>query len=148
MSDFSIEVQDQGVSKALDSILHMTDNLTPVMKGIGRVLKSNVQLGFKLSRSPAGAPWKPLKVRKGKPLRDTGILRNSIDYSAGKTEVEIGTNVDYAPYHQFGTKSKLGNPHIPARPFLPTHELPAGWAEDVTNEVSEHLQQMIFGGAT
>jgi len=53
-------------------------------------------------------------------LRDTQTLMRSVtarEHPKGirkltKTELIIGTNVEYAPYHQYGTK------HIPARPFL------------------------------
>jgi phage gpG-like protein len=56
-----------------------------------------------------------------RPLIDTGTLMRSVTArtpTAGsirkltKTELVIGTNVEYAPYHQYGTK------YIPARPFL------------------------------
>ena len=46
---------------------------------------------------------------------DTGRLRNSIDYEVLDAEdaVCIGTNVEYAPYHEFGTSRG-----IPARHYL------------------------------
>jgi phage gpG-like protein len=56
-----------------------------------------------------------------RPLIDTGTLMRSVTARTPttgsirkltKTELVIGTNVEYAPYHQYGTK------HIPARPFL------------------------------
>ena len=55
-----------------------------------------------------------------RPLIDTGTLMRSVTARSDprgirqltKTELVIGTNVEYAPYHQYGTK------HIPARPFL------------------------------
>ena len=45
---------------------------------------------------------------------DTGRLRNSITYKAVRTEraVYIGTNVEYAPYVELGTRK------MRARPFL------------------------------
>lgn len=43
---------------------------------------------------------------------DTGRLRNSIAHAVDRTSVIIGTNVEYAPYIEFGT-SKMD-----AQPFL------------------------------
>ncbi|MGC8843512.1 MAG: hypothetical protein ACP5QS_06200, partial [bacterium] len=53
-------------------------------------------------------------------LIDTGTLMRSVTARDAQgairkltnTELIIGTNIKYAPYHQFGTK------HIPKRPFL------------------------------
>ena len=46
------------------------------------------------------------------PLVDTGRLLNSINFKTSKKSVTIGTNVTYAKYHEFGTRS------LPARHFL------------------------------
>lgn len=62
-----------------------------------------LQLGFRESRDPYGTPWAPLKVRAGKPLLDTARLRNSFTIRFTDTGFAIGTNVAYAPYHQYGT---------------------------------------------
>lgn len=47
---------------------------------------------------------------------DTGRLRASIVFLLGRTQnavfAEIGTNVEYAPYQEFGTK------YMTAQPFL------------------------------
>lgn len=48
---------------------------------------------------------------------DTGNLMNSISHNVMTETVRIGTNVEYAVYHEFGTKL------MAARPFLrPTIE--------------------------
>lgn len=44
---------------------------------------------------------------------DTGNLRNSIIHATNSTTAYIGTNVEYAPYVEFGTRKY---PH--ERPFL------------------------------
>lgn len=63
--------------------------------------------GFKDSKDPYGNDWAPLTKRDGNPLIDTGRLRASFHaregYSDGSTTITIGTNVQYAKYHQFGT---------------------------------------------
>lgn len=45
---------------------------------------------------------------------DTGNLKNSIGYAVhdDKRTVEIGTNVDYAPYQEFGTSRGVVGKHF------------------------------------
>ena len=52
---------------------------------------------------------------------DTGRLRNSISHQAEPDEdaVYIGTNVEYAPYQEFGTYKMPGTPFL--RPALEKH---------------------------
>lgn len=55
-------------------------------------------------------------IQNQKPHIDTGLLNNSITYRTAETPTgytgEVGTNVEYAAFHEFGT-SKTG-----AYPFL------------------------------
>lgn len=44
---------------------------------------------------------------------DTGRLKDSIDHAVVDNEVYIGTNVEYAPYQEFGTSRG-----VPGRHFL------------------------------
>ncbi|WP_394845182.1 phage virion morphogenesis protein [Pendulispora brunnea] len=67
---------------------------------------TQLQLGFRKSRDPYGQAWKPLARRHGKPLLDTGRLRNSFTSVVTPTGFRIGTNVRYASYHQHGTKGR------------------------------------------
>lgn len=46
------------------------------------------------------------------PLLRTGDLKNSITHNADDKEAYVGTDLEYAKYHEFGTSK------IPARPFL------------------------------
>lgn len=73
------------------------------------------------------------------PLLDTGRLRNSITSRYGGDYAEVGTNVVYAPIHQFGGKAGRGV-NIPARPFI-------GMSADDRALVVERLRQHILGGA-
>ena len=55
--------------------------------------------------------WQPLSEntvaqrRKGssKPLQDTGNLRGSFEYEVSGNQVKVGTSVEYAKFHEFGT---------------------------------------------
>jgi len=104
-----------------------------------KLSKENRAIARKLIRGQLGIEearkmWKGKKGKEGKMpkwvenlvgggqiLIDTGTLMRSVTARTPttgsirkltKTELVIGTNVEYAPYHQYGTK------HIPARPFL------------------------------
>ena len=53
-------------------------------------------------------------VAAGKAPVDTGRLKNSIDHAVVESEkaVYIGTNVDYAPYQEFGTSRGIPGKHF------------------------------------
>jgi phage gpG-like protein len=107
---------------------------------LGRGLRDQVNLRFKDEVSPDGVPWKQswrARVQGGQTLRDNGILDNSFDYSITGDNIDIGTNVPYAPYLHYGAEIKpvagnflkFKNPStggnvfsrgvtLPARPFL------------------------------
>lgn len=121
--------------KAISKALGRFRDRKPLMTKIGRIMKTDVQMNFRLSRGPDGERWKPLKLRDGKPLRDTGRLMNSIDFRASSDEAVIGTNVKYAAVQNFGATIKpkkgkylkfkgpdgwifAGKVTIPARPFI------------------------------
>lgn len=69
---------------------------------LGAEAIAQVQLGFRESRDPYGAPWAPLQLREGKPLLDTGRLRSSFSYKASVRGFEVGTNFIGASVHQHG----------------------------------------------
>lgn len=74
---------------------------------------AQVKKEFRGSVDPYGTPWAPLKVRKGKPLLNTGVLRSSFTATATPHGFEIGSAAAYATFHQTGTR------FIPARAMLP-----------------------------
>lgn len=78
---------------------------------------------FRMGGRPS---WKPSGrvegMEKGQTLQKTGKLRNSVTGTSpgsvrrkkGKNELVFGTNLIYAPTHQFGYKAR----NIPERKFL------------------------------
>lgn len=48
---------------------------------------------------------------------DTGRLRDSIEFDVEDKTLYVGTNVEYAPYVEFGHKTTKGN-DVAARPYL------------------------------
>lgn len=101
MTGISIELQNRPLQEQLTALVNRSANATDAMLSVGQLLESRIRRSFKDSSSPYGNSWAPV-ARGGKPLVDTGRLRSSITYVAGKDYVRIGTNVVYAAMHQFG----------------------------------------------
>lgn len=84
---------------------------------IGGEVASQAQMAFRTPqlRPAPWAPRKPSKRDDSHPLLiKSGGLRQSIKSKLrGEHTVVVGTDKEYAGYHQFGTK------HMPARPFMP-----------------------------
>jgi phage virion morphogenesis protein len=154
-----IEIHDQGVAELLELLVDAGENLEPWLAVIGRVLKSDIQLGFRTGTDPYGMPWAPLRSRSGQILVDRGHLMNSIDYAVEGNDVIVGTNKLYGGTHQFGAEIRPrsakvlhffvnGRPvfarkvTIPARPFLPWEGLPAPWASDLKSELNAYFEQL------
>ena len=87
------------------------------LAAIGTEVTSRTTLAFRTA-SMRPAPWAPRKPSKrddGHPLliRSGGLQKNFRSEVTGHDTVVVGTMVEYARYHQFGTKK------MPARPFFP-----------------------------
>lgn len=156
MSRTTLEIHDQAVQAALKRLQERTRNLQPILAAIGSDLKARIQEGFDTSTAPDGSAWEKPKHRAGKPLLDTGRLRNSIQAKADAQSVTVGTNVIYAAIQQFGGTIKpkdkkalsfmVGNRRItvsevtiPPRPFMPVDELPESWRDDVLATIAKGL---------
>jgi len=164
-------ISDESVLAALGRLSNA--QLAPAMKVIKGRWLTRVLLGFDTGRSPYGDAWHPI-VRKGQILRHKGTLENSLRAAtSGEDFVQLGTNVEYAPRHQFGfvglvhvkahwrtIKQAFGKPIAPRsikinpydyiavttpRPFLPTGGLPAAWREDVLTTVSKMITTAVTG---
>ena len=86
------------------------------LEDIGQAVVSRTTLAF---RTPSIRPlrWEPRKDKATHPLlikHPHGGLRQSIRWELdGPDAVVVGTDKEYAKYHQFGTR------RMPARPFFP-----------------------------
>ena len=164
-----VEVRSVDVEAALQDLIDRGEDLEPVLNRIGASLKTRIQASFRAGEDPDGVKWSPLAIRRGQPLRDTGRLMNSITYRADGSTLDVGTNVCYAPVHQFGAVVEAGKPPhpslcgyqtkgakilswtvagrsyfarrvvIPARPFLPFGDLPGSWEADITDELAGYF---------
>lgn len=158
----SISVEQARLLERLHDLQNRANN-PQVLPVIGRKVTTLIQLGFRNSASPWGHPWQPLNgqtTRRGKPLQDSGRLRNSISWQVHGDTVAIGTNVDHARVHQFGAVIKPVTARmlrwvgprgpiyakeviIPARPFMPITDtgvsLPPAWHAQIVEAIRQHL---------
>lgn len=165
---YQVDVDDSVAIAKIKAMQAAAADMTPLHARIGAALVSQVQLGFKAGQSPYAQAWKPLKLRQGQPLRDTGRLRNSITSLPDQSGVTVGTNLIYAAVHQFGATIKPKKPGgrlvfegpngtifakqvtIPARPFMPltpdgATDLPAEWQKTVVGRIRAHFVQAAKG---
>ena len=168
MAKLLFKIDDSRAVAKLQLLQSAAANPQPVYATVGRVMVNRIRLCFKLGIDPWGNPWQALKLRKGQPLRDTGRLNRSIVSSVDATGVTVGTNVKYAPVHQFGaTIVPKNKPRlvfkgpggklifakkvtIPARPFRPLRRdaqvaLPPAWALLVLRSIKSYLQTAASG---
>ena len=81
----------------------MTNMLKDCSKSMGEEALHQLAEEFRHSVDPFGNPWKPIVWRKGQPLVNNGILRNSWGLTNVKPEgFDLYTNVGYAGVHQNG----------------------------------------------
>ncbi len=104
-------------------------NKEPLLRQIGNHIQNTSELSFERQKSPFGDNWKPnskvtLQNKRGnKILIKSRSLSHSIHYHTSSNSVSIGTNLKYAPIHQFGGKAgRNKRVNIPGRPFLPINQ--------------------------
>lgn len=164
MAGLKFKIDGKGAAAKLKALQAATADMRPVYALIGSRIANRIRLCFKMGVDPWGSPWQALKLRKGQPLRDTGRLQRSISSRPDGQGVTVGTNVRYAPVHQFGAEivpvkaKRLVFPgpngrlifakkvKIPARPFLPlrkggtTVALPPTWSADVVRALKTYFK--------
>jgi len=117
----NIRVELHGLDKKLKKLSDM--DFSKPLKQSGIYMERSIGTRFRQARwkplSPNTIKWHPHR-RGGKPLNDTGRLKQSVTTRAikkvSKHKLQYGTNLVYAPLHNFGGKTKFG--YVPARPFL------------------------------
>ena len=94
-------------------------DLGPALAEIGEKEVTNILHRFEHEEDPQGNPWAPFAdnsprlLEDGKLLQNSGHLRDSMQSQVlGGSVLLVGSDVGYAPFHQFGTV------FVPARPFL------------------------------
>ncbi len=171
---FSARMDTRALERTAAELSGRVDDWTPIWPTIGEVIRTSISDTFRAEGRPERWPdltdfTKEMR-RKGtgagpqvKILQDTGRLFDSITDSSDRdhaelrntaTEFEFGTNVIYAPVHNYGAtirpKKKGGalafggvvrkSVRIPARPFavvLPEDE------DEIVATVEDWLQQVV-----
>mgnify|MGYP003371143160 CR=1 FL=1 len=137
----------------LDFTIKQCKNISPILHEVGNLAENEAELSFEKETSPFGDKWTPLskqtlKHKKGsKILTESSMLQRSINSrtklqqtkTSTQGSVSIGTNLEYAPIHQFGGKAgKNLKANIPARPFLPFKD------GDIPNDLKEDIKETIL----
>jgi phage virion morphogenesis protein len=115
-----IVVHTHGFDRAVLQINEFAEfDRRALLAALAETVRKQTIRRFATKTAPGGGKWAPLKpssVRGRRTPRDilvdTGRLRNSIASKVYGHTAEIGTNVFYGKFHQFGTKKMV------ARPFL------------------------------
>ena len=110
----NVKIDDAAVLKMFDLQEARAKNPSPPLKIISEDMATVTDMSFRNKTDPFGKKWDLLSVnstlapgsdRKGdKPLQDTGRLRASFAKKHTSKSAQIGTNLKYAPTHQFGAK--------------------------------------------
>lgn len=150
-----INIQAEGLKILQNKLLAQArklEDLTDYWKRIGEyVVKRTINERFSKEQAPDGTKWQSLsparikqrmkRHKRGnmKILADTGELRRSVKYEAYKNYVRIGSNLKYAPVHQFGSEKR----NIPARPYLGLIEYERQY---IISFLGMYIKRHILGG--
>lgn len=99
---------DSRVTAALERLANL--DADALLEDIGEGMLLTTEARFEAERDPDGQPWEPLKPatrkRKRNPriLTESARLRGRIVREIRGGKLYIGTNLKYAPIHQFGGK--------------------------------------------
>lgn len=165
MSGIKFDLTTESLNQ-LQKLIDVFDDVQPALHVIGRTMLTRINLGFKTATDPWGMAWKPLAIRQGQPLRDTGKYQRSHTYNLIGDGVEIGTNATQARLQHFGgwvtprTAKALrfyasnGAPifskavYIPARPAMPILPngqavLPTAWEQATLKALQKHFESKM-----
>ncbi len=109
--DNILEVQNQ-LKRLEDGV----ENRYLLMRRLSETMHTAVKLNFRYAGRPK---WLGLKYRAGKPLTDTGRLKDSFSTMYDNDTALVGTNIVYAAIHNFGGMAGRNRKvRIPQREFL------------------------------
>ncbi|NUZ08940.1 phage virion morphogenesis protein [Piscinibacter koreensis] len=149
----TIAVQNLDLTRTLDRAVRRVKDTRGLMAHVGAAVEMNINLRLINKRDPDGAAWAPLapstiarKLKKGQTTRileATGLMQQSLGYSAGQDWVEVGVSEPYGIYHETGTR------RMPRRGFLfADHEagqLGRDDQEEVELAIAEYLAGSLAG---
>ena len=156
--DIRFQITNDTLSAGIARALAASQDFTPAMAEVARVLETGVRERFETGRDPQGQPWTPSQraiEKGGRTLVDTGALLSSIASASDATSAVVGTNLVYAAIHQAGGTIRpkrgraLNTPFgprgavkMPARPFLGFGPYEVEEIEDI---LGRHLADALEG---
>lgn len=114
-----IEVRIDNISEIQNQLKRLeegVENRYLLMRRLSETMHTAVKLNFRYAGRPK---WLGLKYRAGKPLTDTGRLKDSFSTMYDNDTALVGTNIIYAAIHNFGGQAGRNRKvRIPQREFL------------------------------
>lgn len=107
-----------------------------LLKALGSEIIRLINDGFEAERNPYGVKWKKIR-RAGRILQKSGIMRGSFKVRYLAKAVSVFASVNYASFHQFGTRNMVRREMVPAR------GLPRLWRRDLDGTVDEFLALQV-----
>lgn len=108
------------------------------LQEVAALWENRIKANFRRSVNPYGEKWADIENRKGQPLIDTGMLRNSISGEVRGLSIVLGSPLEYADTHQNGIKVKQ-------RMFLPSKErgLPDKWKNEYVKILIRNVEKAL-----
>jgi phage virion morphogenesis protein len=138
--------------RRIEDMAKRAKDLTPVLRVVGEDVRTFVDDRFETKTDPTGAAWAPMaestRRQRGDDaslMVDTARLRQSTAVVVARTQMRVGTNVEYGTYHHVGTG------RLPSRRSLPFsqsgRELEmAGPAGELWRGAIESVREYIITG--
>lgn len=113
-------VVSNGATSALMKLSASVKDKAPLFAAAGKYMVATEVPRIFREGGPPGKAWAPPKMRRGKPLRDTGRLLASVAWRASASDAVIGTPLRYAPtQHKGATIVPTGGKKWLAIPLSP-----------------------------
>ena len=145
----TIDVYHQQFTEAFAALRARAHNIAPALHEIGYTLENAARSRFESQSDPLGHPWAPWqpstastypKDGKRRVLERYGDMLGSLNYQvdASSSSVRVGFGVEYATYHEWGTK------HMERRGMLTVNPDTGELAPDDVAMVINILRRHLF----
>lgn len=130
--------QLQELARKVKSLGPSNPKIRSGLTEIAALWENRIKANFRRSVNPYGAKWADIKHRKGQPLIDTGMLRNSIQGEVRGLSIVLGSSIEYAFVHQNGIRVKK-------RMFLPVPSLglPDKWKNEYVKILVKNVERAL-----
>ncbi|HFC8542647.1 phage virion morphogenesis protein [Neisseria weaveri] len=126
------------VQNQIERLQDGVENRYRLMERLAGTMHYAVHMNFRAGGRPK---WLGLKYRNGKPLVDSGRLRDSVVAYSDNDTALVGTNMVYAAIHNFGGMAGRGRKvNIPQREFLTLTDQDK---QDLMDDVQDYFANLI-----